>query len=84
MNTRLINFFEENRILNKCQIGFRNRHRNSRSYISLKTLIDCYRLKRKPIFACFIDFKKAYDSVYGGKVFFISLFYLDAVKRFYV
>jgi hypothetical protein len=36
----------------------------------LKTLIDVYKLKRKPIFACFIDFRKAYDSVWREGLFF--------------
>ena len=36
----------------------------------LKTLIDFYRLHKKPLFACFVDFRKAYDSVWREGLFF--------------
>ena len=46
------------------------RLQNSRHLLVLKTLIDTYKLKRKPIFACFIDFRKAYDSVWREGLFY--------------
>lgn len=36
----------------------------------LKTLIDFYKSSRKPLFACFIDFRKAYDCVWREGLFF--------------
>ena len=45
MIARLNDFLEETKIINKL--------------LALKSIIDCYKLKRKPIFTCFIDFKKA-------------------------
>ena len=34
------------------------------------SIVDCNKLKRKPIFTCFIDFKKAYDSVWREGLFY--------------
>ena len=70
MNTRLNDFLESNKITNKSQIGFRKNCRTADHLLVLKTLIDVYMLKRKPIFACFIDFRKAYDSVWREGLFF--------------
>ena len=70
MNTRLNEFLEENNVINKCQIGFRKHHRTADHLLVLKTLIDFYKSHRKPIFACFIDFKKAYDSVWRKGLLF--------------
>ena len=70
MNTRLNGFLESNKITNKSQIGFRKNCRTANHLLVLKTLIDVYKLKRKPIFACFIDFRKAYDSVWREGLFF--------------
>lgn len=70
MNTRLNKFLEEYKIMSKCQIGFRKDCRTADHLLVLKTLTDFYKSKRKPIFACFIDFKKAYDSVWREGLFF--------------
>ena len=70
MNTRLNDFLESNKITNKSQIGFRKNCGTADHLLVLKTLIDVYKLKRKPIFACFIDFRKAYDSVWREGLLF--------------
>ena len=70
MNTRLSEFLEENNVINRCQIGFRKHHRTADHLLVLKTFIDFYTSHRKPIFACFIDFKKAYDSVWRKSLLF--------------
>jgi hypothetical protein len=75
MNTRLNQFLEVNKIMNKCQIGFRKNCRTTDHLLVLKTIIDCYKSKRKPIFTCFIDFKKAYDSVWREGLFFKLILY---------
>ena len=64
MNERLNEYLQENNIMNKCQIGFRKKFRTADHLLVLKTLVDYYKSKRKPIFACFVDFRKAYDSVW--------------------
>jgi hypothetical protein len=70
LNYRLNTFLEEQEILNKNQIGFRYGFRTSDHILVLKTLIDFYKLHKKPLFACFIDFCKAYDSVWREGLFF--------------
>ena len=70
MNTRLNQCLEVNKIMNKCQICFR---KNCRTTDHL--LVDCYKSKCKPIFTCFIDFKKAYDSVWREGLFFKLILY---------
>ena len=70
LNYRLNTFLEEHEILNKNQIGFRYGFRTSDHIFVLKTLIDFYKIHKKPLFACFIDFRKAYDSVWREGLFF--------------
>ena len=69
MNERLNEYLQENNIMNKCQIGFRKKFRTADHLLVLKTLVDYYKSKRKPIFACFIDFRKAYDCVWREGLF---------------
>lgn len=70
LNNRLTLFLKENNTLNRCQIGFRPGFRTSDHLLVLKTLIDSYKSRHKPLFACFIDFRKAYDSVWREGLFF--------------
>ena len=45
------------------QAGFRERHRTCDHVFVLKHLVDRSRLRGHQLFACFVDFKKAYDLV---------------------
>ena len=69
LNSRF-NTLLERYILNECQIGFRRGFRTSDHVLVLKTLIDSYKNKKRPLFACFIDFRKAYDSVWREGLFY--------------
>jgi hypothetical protein len=53
-----------NNLINKCQIGFSKKARTSDHIFVLKTLIDKY-INRKggKLFVCFIDIRKAFDTV---------------------
>jgi hypothetical protein len=51
LNSRFNTFLEGNKILNKCQVGFRT----SDHILVLKTLIDLYKSHKRPLFACFIE-----------------------------
>ena len=64
LNSRLDNFLETNNIIHNSQIGFCKKCRTSDHVFVLKTLIDKY-INRKggKLFACFIDLKKAFDTV---------------------
>ena len=63
LNKRLIEHYE-NRF--SCyQFGFRSNHRTSDSIFILKTLITKFLKKQKQkLFACFVDLKSAFDSVW--------------------
>ncbi len=65
LNTRLLHFLMKHNALRKCQIGFLPKCRTSDHILTLQTLIDKYVHQNKgKIFACFIDFKKAFDSIW--------------------
>ena len=65
INSRLIDFLMKHNVLSKSQIGFIPNHRTSDHIYTLHTLVDKYINQNKTkIFACFIDFKKAFDSIW--------------------
>ena len=65
INSRLIDFLMKHNVLSKSQIEFIPNHRTSDHIYTLHTLVDKYINQNKTkIFACFIDFKKAFDSIW--------------------
>jgi hypothetical protein len=65
LNDRLEQFLSESNILCPNQIGFRKDTRTSDHMFILRTLIDKYvKHGNRPIYACFVDFRKAFDSVW--------------------
>nr|WPH61295.1 reverse transcriptase [Somniosus microcephalus] len=92
LNSRLLDFLNKHNILRKNQIGFLPKHRTADHIYTLHTLIEkhIHQTKNGKIFACFIDFKKAFDSIWheglyykllqcgiGGKVY-------DLIKSMYL
>jgi len=63
MNNRITSFLEKQRKLNKEQISFKEGHRTADHLFVIKTLIRKYKKEHKSIYACFVDFKKAFDSI---------------------
>ena len=66
LNTRLLNFSNNDKILHRTQIGFLPGHRASEHIFSLRTLIDQHvtHSPRGKLYTCFVDFKKAFDSIW--------------------
>ena len=64
MNARLVIFAKEHRLLSPAQLGFVAENRCSDAHIIIYNLIrkKCHEQSSK-IFSCFVDFKKAFDSV---------------------
>jgi hypothetical protein len=62
----LNDFTQENDLVHHSQIGFQSGHRTADHVFTLKTLIDKHvtQNKNNKIYACFADFKKAFDSVW--------------------
>ena len=90
LDTRLDDFLEKHKIINDCQIGFTRKARSSDHMFILKCLIDKYCwAKDGRLFASFVDFRKAFDTVIhtGIKIKLLnvgigSLFY-NIVKNMY-
>lgn len=64
LNTRLENYLSDNNIIHETQIGFRRKSRTSDHMFILRTLIDkTVKGDKKKLYACFVDFTKAFDSL---------------------
>ena len=63
MYSRLQKFLNENSIIDPCQIGFMKKARTSDHMFILKCLLDKYCAKSGKLYACFVDLRKAFDSV---------------------
>ncbi len=72
LNSRILTFIQEKNILSKCQTGFLPNYRTSDHIYTLHTLINehVHQKKGGKIFACFIDFKKAFDSIWHKGLLF--------------
>ena len=66
LNERLSNFVEDNGLRPREQIGFKKLSRTTDHMFVLKTLIEVYRKpKGGKLYACFVDFSKAFDKVWS-------------------
>jgi hypothetical protein len=64
LNTRLDDFLCKNKIINNCQIGFTKNARTSDHMFIIKCIIDKYcKTENGKVYACFVDFQKAFDTV---------------------
>ena len=64
LNTKMKNFAEENQLLSPHQFGFRDDFRTGDAIFSLRSIVSYYKsVNNKPVYACFVDFSKAFDSV---------------------
>ena len=76
LNRRLQAFVKTKKLLHPSQIGFLPGHRTADHVLTLRTLIDKHVNHRKePIYACFVDFKKAFDSVWHRGLFYKLISY---------
>ena len=70
LNQRLYLYFEEKKILHNSQIGFLPENRTADHVFTLRTLIDkCVHCHKEKVYACFVDFRKAFDSVWHEGLF---------------
>ena len=91
INERLTLYCNTHNRINKEQIGFQKNSRTSDHILTLKAIINKYVTdkKGKKIYTCFIDFKKAFDSVWRGGLFRkkedigINDNFLDLIKSIY-
>lgn len=64
LSERLSAFVEENQILQENQAGFRHGYSTSDHIFALHALVELMRYEKKKLFCSFIDFSKAFDSVW--------------------
>ena len=71
LNQRLHNFIQERNLLHPYQIEFLPGFRTSDHIFSLRTIIDMNvtHTPKSKLFCCFIDLKKAFDSVWHPELF---------------
>ena len=89
VNTRLTAWAEENCLRAKGQAGFRKDHRTSDQLFIIRALIEQQRLAGTPLYVCFVDFQKAYDTVPRDQLWTklegmgIRGFIMDAIRALY-
>lgn len=65
MNSRISKFLEDDNIIRKEQAGFRKGYRTTDQIFVLKKIVDdLLKLKNGRMYACFVDFQKAFDNVW--------------------
>ena len=69
MNDRLTIFTEQNNIIHFNQLGFRKGYRTADHVFTLKTIVDNSLNAKKDLHVCFVDFKKAFDTVWRDGLF---------------
>ncbi len=63
LNNRLENYIEEKNLISDKQIGFKRKCRTSDHMFILRTLVEKYTKNGQKLYACFVDFRKAFDYV---------------------
>ena len=91
LNNRLKKHILQLNTLHPAQIGLLPKHRTSDDIFTLRTLVDKYVINnpKEKLYTCFIDFKKAFDSVWHDNLYYKLLqhnkgskFY-DLIKNLY-
>ena len=67
-----MNFVNEKQLIHPTQIVFMPENRTADHILTLKTLHDKYvkQSEKEKIYACFVDFRKAFDSVWQQGLFY--------------
>ena len=64
LNERLNEFAEKFNIIFENQAGFRTSYRTTDHIFTLHAIVEHFlSVKKKPLYVCFVDFKKAFDKV---------------------
>ena len=64
LNQRLTSFIEENNLLNENQCGFRKGYSTCDNIFVLHAIIEYMKVRKLKLFSAFVDFEKAFDSVW--------------------
>lgn len=69
LQNRLVKFLEENNILNDEQFGFRSNLRTTDNLFIFKQILHKYFSNKQKLYVSFIDYEKAFDSVWHNGLF---------------
>ena len=58
------NFLDANKVLNENQAGYRKKYSTTDHVFVIKTLIDLYLSNKKKLYCAFVDFEKAFDTIW--------------------
>ena len=89
INERLEQWTAAKNIQKKEQIGFTKNCRPADHLLVLKTVIDTYNETGRKLYTCFVDFRKAFDSVWRVGLFYkmiktgINIGYIKLIKNMY-
>lgn len=89
INNRLVNFLIDNKIIPSNQIGFIPGKRTADHIFVLKTLMDQAKSHKKNLYMCFIDLKKAFDTVWTNGLLYklskinASTKFINLIKNMY-
>jgi hypothetical protein len=68
LDNRLDMILEKHQIIDTCQVGFTRKARTTDHLFILKCIIDTYcSSKDGRVFACFVDFQKAFDTCHSHR-----------------
>jgi hypothetical protein len=90
IDKRITKYLESQRVMDEKQIGFKKGSRTSDHMFILRNLIEKYAKSGTKLYACFVDLRKAYDSVdhlklmYKLKQIGIGSHVYDILKDMYV
>jgi hypothetical protein len=73
LNNRLQDFLETHNLIKNTQIGFKKKARTQDHMFVFRTIIDKYKMLRKDLYICFVDFSKAYDNVWRNALLYKML-----------
>ena len=89
LNNRLTAYMDSNHLLCEEQGRFRKNRNCQDQIFSLFSIIENHKLREKDTFACFVDFKKAFDSIPSEKLWSklnnmgINGHFLSSIRRLY-
>ena len=66
LNQRLTNFLDQHDIIEENQAGFRSGYSTLDHIFTLHSLIEILKFKKTKLYCAFVDFSKAFDSVWRG------------------
>ena len=82
LQSRLNKFIEQHNILNPEQFGFRSNSRTTDSLFILQQLINKYTKQHKKLYVGFIDYEKAFDSVWQSGLIY-KLYQYGVKSKFF-